>query len=72
MTPEPERLAAGTRTLVVADDPIVRDALSARLGAAAVADAATNEDLVDVVARSDANAVLWDLGPAGTPQGGRP
>jgi len=65
VTPEPERIA-GARTLVVADDPIVRDALSARLGAAAVADAASSEDLADAVAKSDANAVLWDLGPVGT------
>ena len=53
------------RTLVVADDPLVRDALSARLGAAAIADAGTQDDLVDAIARAHANAVLWDLGPLG-------
>lgn len=56
---------APTRTLVVADDPLVRDALAARLGAIAVADASTTEDVADAVARTDANAVLWDLGPTG-------
>lgn len=56
---------APARTLVVADDPLVRDALAARLGAIAVADASTTEDVADAVARTDANAVLWDLGPIG-------
>lgn len=53
------------RALVVADDPLVRDALCARLGAAAIGDAATQDDLVDAIARAHANAVLWDLGPVG-------
>jgi DNA-binding NarL/FixJ family response regulator len=66
MLRDPETVLAGARTLVVADDPIVRDALTARLGATAIADAATGDDVADIVARVGANAVLWDLGPAGT------
>jgi DNA-binding NarL/FixJ family response regulator len=50
--------------LVVADDPLVRDALVARLGASAAGEATSREDLADAVARSDAGVILFDMGPA--------
>ncbi len=65
MLKDPSDPILDARALAVADDPLVRDALSARLGAAAIGDAATQDDLVDAIAQAHANAVLWDLGPLG-------
>ncbi len=53
------------RVLVVADDPLVREGLLLRLGLVAAAEPALGETIADAIARTDANVVLWDLGPAG-------
>src|SRR5262249_54300118 len=54
-----------SRVLVVADDPLVREGLLLRLGLVAAADPLTGETIADAIARTEANVVLWDLGPAG-------
>ncbi len=63
------RLLAGPRALVVADDPLVRQGLNARLGAIAVGEASCTDDLTGALARTDANVVLWDLGPEAATEG---
>jgi two-component system nitrate/nitrite response regulator NarL len=55
------------RALVVADDPIVRHSLHARLGPVAAGEATCADDLALAITRTDANVVLWDLGPAWGP-----
>jgi len=54
------------RALVVAEDPLVRDGLSARLGVLAVGETTPADDIGDTVARTDGNVVLWDLGATGS------
>jgi two-component system nitrate/nitrite response regulator NarL len=52
------------RALIVADDPVVREGLQLRLGLVAAGEPHGGESVEDAVARTDANVVLWDLGPA--------
>jgi two-component system, NarL family, nitrate/nitrite response regulator NarL len=58
-------LPDGVRALVVADDPLLRERFVARLGAMAAGHAAAADDLFVAVQRSQANLVVWDLGPGG-------
>lgn len=51
------------RTLVVGDDPLVRQGFVARLGDAASGQASAQEDIPDALEDTDANLMLWDLGP---------
>lgn len=57
-------LPDGVRALVVADDPLLRERFVARLGAMAAGHAAVHDDLSVALERSQANLVVWDLGPA--------
>ena len=57
-------LPDGVRALVVADDPLLRERFVDNLGPMAVAQAATADDLAEIVARTAANIVVWDLGPS--------
>ncbi len=52
------------RTLVVADDPLVREGFLARLGSEAAGGAMTADDIADAVTQHEADLVLWDLGPS--------
>lgn len=52
-----------SRALVVADDPLVRQSLSVRLGSVVVGEASCADDLGHALIRTHANVVLWDLGP---------
>lgn len=58
-------LPDGVRALVVADDPLLRERFVARLGPMAAGHAAVQDDLFVALERSQANLVVWDLGPAG-------
>ncbi|MEM7156710.1 MAG: response regulator transcription factor [Myxococcota bacterium] len=51
------------RTLVVGDDPLVRQGFVARLGDAAAGQASAHEDIPEALEDTEANMVLWDLGP---------
>lgn len=51
------------RTLVVGDDPLVRRGFVARLADAAAGQASAQEDIPDALDDTEANLVLWDLGP---------
>jgi len=57
------------RALVVADDPLVRQSLHARLGQASVGEASCSDNLALALDRSFANVVLWDLGPDAATEG---
>ncbi|MEX1364217.1 MAG: response regulator transcription factor [Nannocystaceae bacterium] len=64
-------LQSNVRTLVVSDDPLVRQGFVARLGDAASGQASAHEDIPDALEDTEANIVLWDLGPrASTPAPG--
>jgi len=52
----------GVRALVVAADPIVRESFLAKI-ADMTAASSSDTDVADVLARGEANIVLWDLGP---------
>lgn len=54
-----------SRVLVVADDPLVREGLLLRLGLVTSAEPSQGETIADAIARTEANVVLWDLGPTG-------
>ena len=58
-------LPDGVRALVVADDPLLRERFVARLGAMAAGHAAVKDDLFVALEKSQANLVVWDLGPGG-------
>ncbi|MCX4247106.1 response regulator transcription factor [Paraliomyxa miuraensis] len=51
------------RALVVGDDPLVRQGFVARLADTAAGQASTHEDIPDALDDTEANLVLWDLGP---------
>jgi DNA-binding NarL/FixJ family response regulator len=51
------------RALVVGDDPLVRQGFVARLADTAAGQASTHEDIADALDDTEANLVLWDLGP---------
>lgn len=53
-----------SRVLVVADDPLVREGLLLRLGLVTSAEPSHGETIADAIARTEANVVLWDLGPS--------
>lgn len=62
--PDPlAELQPEVRTLVVGDDPLVRRGFVARLADAAAGQASAHEDIPDALDDTDANLVLWDLGP---------
>lgn len=56
-------LHADVHTLVVGDDPLVRQGFVARLGDAAAGQASASEDIPEALEDTEANIVLWDLGP---------
>lgn len=56
-------LQSDVHTLVVGDDPLVRQGFVARLGDAASGQASAHEDIPDALEDTEANIVLWDLGP---------
>jgi len=49
--------------LVVGDDPLVRRGFVTRLDDWAAGQASTHEDIADALDDTEANLVLWDLGP---------
>lgn len=51
------------RALVVGDDPLVRQGFVARLADTAAGQASTHEDIPDALDDTEANLVVWDLGP---------
>lgn len=51
------------RALIVGDDPLVRQGFVARLADTAAGQASTHEDIPDALDDTEANLVLWDLGP---------
>lgn len=51
------------RALVVGDDPLVRQGFVARLADTAAGQASTHEDIPEALDDTEANLVLWDLGP---------
>jgi two-component system, NarL family, nitrate/nitrite response regulator NarL len=55
------------RALVVGDDPLVRQGFVARLADTAAGQASTHEDIPDALDDTEANLVLWDLGPRPVP-----
>lgn len=56
-------LEPDVRALVVGDDPLVRQGFVARLADTAAGQASTHEDIADALDDTEANLVLWDLGP---------
>jgi DNA-binding NarL/FixJ family response regulator len=56
-------LKPDVRALVVGDDPLVRQGFVARLADTAAGQASTHEDIPDALDDTEANLVLWDLGP---------
>lgn len=58
-----------SRALVVADDPLVRQSLQVRLGPIAAGEATCSDDLALALTRTDANVVLFDLGPDAANEG---
>lgn len=56
-------LEPDVRALVVGDDPLVRQGFVARLADTAAGQASTHEDIPDALDDTEANLVLWDLGP---------
>lgn len=56
-------LQPDVRALVVGDDPLVRQGFVARLADTAAGQASTHEDIPDALDDTEANLVLWDLGP---------
>jgi two-component system nitrate/nitrite response regulator NarL len=59
-------LQPDVRALVVGDDPLVRQGFVARLADTAAGQASTHEDIPDALDDTEANLVLWDLGPRPT------
>jgi two-component system, NarL family, nitrate/nitrite response regulator NarL len=56
-------LQPDVRALVVGDDPLVRQGFVARLADTAAGQASTHEHIPDALDDTEANLVLWDLGP---------
>ena len=56
-------LRPSIQTLVVGDDPLVRRGFVTRLADCAAGQASTHEDIPDALDDTEANLVLWDLGP---------
>jgi DNA-binding NarL/FixJ family response regulator len=63
LTPDVGLTRPDVRALVVGPDPLVREGFVARLGSDACGEADSGEDLIVAVATTEANVVLWDLGP---------
>lgn len=57
------QVEAAPRALVVAGDPLVRDGFVHRLEMLAAGEAEASDDLDEAVRSSNANVLLWDLGP---------
>ncbi len=56
-------LSPQVHALVVGDDPLVRRGFVTRLADAAAGQASAQEDIPDALDDTEANLVLWDLGP---------